>query len=534
MTAAQPTTQAAPAARPYLIAVVTSLAAFMEVLDTTIVNVSLSHIGSNFAASPNESTWVLTSYLVANGIVLPLSGWFASVIGRKNYFLLSIAGFTAASFACGMSTSLPMLIVFRLLQGLTGGGLQPMQLSIVMDAFPPEKRGTAFAITGMTMIVAPIFGPTLGGLITDSFSWRWIFFMNVPIGMLAIFLVNRVVEDPLHAQAKGLLSIDYIGLSLVVLGIGALQVVLDKGQEEDWFGSDFIVAFSSISVISLSAAIIWLLRQKEPIIDIRLLANRSFGLACLMIFFMGFILYSCSTLLPLLVQSQFGYDATLAGFMLSPSGLALIFLMPFAGKLANKMQPHYLIAFGMLTIGAGMLLTATQVTPQTSFQTFVILRTAQVIGLPFLFIPCSTLAFSNIPLEKSNKASALYSLLRNLGGSTGISIMASYVSRHEQSHQSSLGEHLTASNSAYRALLSHYTDTIMGLGAPHTQAYAAAVGRLYQQLLGQASILAHCDASRFLGVIAFALAFIALLMPRDKLLPSVAEEPAHTVNAAGH
>ena len=271
-------------ASPYLIAVVVSIAAFMEVLDTTIVNVALSHIGGSFAASPDESTWVLTSYLVANGIVLPLSGWLAGVMGRKNYFLMCIIGFTAASLACGLSVSLPMLIVFRLLQGIAGGGLQPIQMSIVMDAFPPEKRSTAFALTGMTMIVAPILGPTLGGFITDSFNWRWIFFMNVPVGILAFFLVRRFVEDPLHAKAKGLLSIDYIGLSLVVLGLGALQVVLDKGQEEDWFDSQFIVNFSLLSAIALLAAIAWLLRQKDPIIDIRLLANRSFGMASLMMF----------------------------------------------------------------------------------------------------------------------------------------------------------------------------------------------------------------------------------------------------------
>jgi len=510
---------------PYLIAVVVSLAAFMEVLDTTIVNVALSHIGGSFAASQDESTWVLTSYLVANGIVLPLSGWLAGVIGRKNYFLLSIAAFTVTSFACGVSTSLPMLIFFRLLQGLAGGGLQPMQMSIVMDAFPPEKRGTAFGITGMTMIVAPILGPTLGGLITDNFNWRWIFFMNVPVGVLAFILVKRLVQDPIHAKAKGLLSIDYIGLGLVMLGLGCLQVVLDKGQEDDWFDSNFIVAFSTVSAIALLAAIAWLLRQKDPVIDIRLLANRSFGMSCLMVFFIGFALYGSSTLLPLLLQSEFGYDATLAGLVLSPGGLALVVLMPIAGKLVNYFQARYLIALGMLTVSLGMWLTS-YISPQTDYDTFVLMRITQVLGLPFLFIPSSTMAFSTIPPEKGSKASALYSLLRNLGGSIGISILLSYVARNEQRHQSVLVEHLSPVNPAYRLLLQQYTDKIIAMGSSKAEAGISAMSRLYQELLSQSAMLAYCDAFRFLAAITLILAFLALLMPKNKAVQTFNQKAA--------
>ncbi len=510
------TPESTPVYNPYLVAMVVSMAAFMEVLDTTITNVSLSHIAGSLAASSDESTWVLTSYLVANGIVLPLSGWLAGVMGRKNFFMLCIFGFTAASFACGMATSLPMLIVFRLLQGLAGGGLQPMQQSIIMDNFPPDKRGTAFAISGMTLIVAPILGPTLGGLITDNFSWRWIFFMNVPVGMLALFLVNRMVREAAHSAAHGIKSIDYIGLALVTVGLGSMQVVLDKGQEEDWFGSNLILGFSAVAVVCLVSAVFWLLRQKDPIIDLRLMARRSFGLACLMVFFVGFSLYGCSTLLPLLVQSQFGYDATLAGLVLSPSGLVLIVLMPVAGKLVNKIEARYLIAFGMLTISFGMWVT-THVTPQISYNTFVILRIIQMVGLPFLFVPSSTMAFSSIPPEKSSKASALYSLMRNLGGSVGISILLSYVSRHQQIHQSALAEHLSPASPGYRAVLAHYTDVIAGLGQTHAAAGVAAMGKLYQQLLSQASILAYDDAFRFVAAVTFALAFVALLMPRNNL-----------------
>jgi DHA2 family multidrug resistance protein len=496
---------------PYLIAMVVSMAAFMEVLDTTITNVSLKHIAGSLAASQDESTWVLTSYLVANGIILPLSGWLAGVLGRKNYFMLSIAAFTAASFACGMATSLPMLIVFRLIQGLAGGGLQPMQQSIVMDSFPPYQRGTAFAITGVTMIVAPVLGPTLGGLITDNYSWRWIFFINMPVGLLALILVNRLVEDPIHAKAKGLLSIDYIGLSLVAIGLGALQVVLDKGQEDDWFSSKFIILFSVISAVCIASAIAWLLRQKDPIIDLALFKDRSFGLACLMVFFVGFSLYGGSTLLPLLVQSQFGYDATTAGLVLSPGGLVLIVLMPVVGKMVAKIQARYLICFGMFAISGGMFLTSL-LTPQINYNGFVGLRIAQVIGLPFLFIPSSTMAFSSIPPEKSSKASAVYSMMRNLGGSVGISILLSYVSRHQQMRQNHMIEHLTPADVGYRVLLEQYSHRIFSAG--HSHPMAEAVARIYQHLQNQSSILAYTDAFQFLAVVTFCLAGVALLMPR--------------------
>ena len=253
---------------PYLVAMVVSLAAFMEVLDTTITNVSLSHIAGTLGASQDESTWVLTSYLLANGIVLPLSGWLSGVMGRKRFFMTCIAAFTVASLVCGMANSLPILIFFRLVQGLAGGGLQPTQQAMIVDVFPPEKRGAAFGITGITMIVAPILGPTLGGVITDNYSWRWIFFMNVPVGMLAFWLVGRMVQDPPHAQAKGVLSIDYIGLSLIAFGLGALQIMLDKGQQDDWFGSNFIIMCATISAVCLISAVFWLLRQEDPIIDL--------------------------------------------------------------------------------------------------------------------------------------------------------------------------------------------------------------------------------------------------------------------------
>lgn len=507
-----------PKVNPWLIALVVSLATFMEVLDTTITNVSIRHIAGSLAAGYEESTWVLTSYLVANGIILPLSGWLSNVIGRKRFFLICIAGFTAASFACGAATSLEMLIVCRLIQGACGGGLQPTQQAIILDYFPPQKRGQVFAITGITMIVAPVLGPTLGGWITDNYDWRWIFYINIPVGTLAFLLVSRLVEDPPHAQARGAGHVDFIGLGLVALGLGALQVVLDKGQQDDWFESGFICLMAAFSVVSISSAIFWLLGRKDPVVDLRLLKDRSFAMASLMIFVTGFVLYGGSTLLPQLLQSEFGYNSTLAGLVLSPGGLALLFLMPLVGKLVTKVQARYLVTFGLLISAFGMYHTA-MMTPQVDYATFTWMRVTQVLGLPFLFIPNSTLAFQNIPRELSNKASALFALFRNVGGSIGIAVAIAYTSRRAQLHQSVLAEHLNPANETYRATLDHVTHL-----AGSSQ---AAMGILYRQLLAQSNILAYIDGFRFMAIMMISAAVLAiLLMPKNRPHPPSASEAA--------
>lgn len=508
------TSAVVPGFNPWLVACVVSLAAFMEVLDTTITNVSLSHIAGSLGASQDESTWVLTSYLVANGIVLPLSGWLAEVMGRKRFFMTCIGAFTAASFACGIANSLGMLIVFRLIQGLAGGGLQPTQQSIIIDSFPKEKRGAVFGITGITMIVAPILGPTLGGLITDNASWRWIFYLNIPVGILAFWLVGMMVQDPPHAKAKGLVSIDYIGLSLIAVGLGAMQVVLDKGQQDDWFDSTFIVSMCTLSVACLVSAVLWLLRQKDPVVNLRLLATPSFGMSCVMIFFMGFSLYASSTLLPLLSQSEFGYDATTAGMVLSPGGFAVIFLMPMAGKLIGRIKAKYLISFGMTLLCIGMIKTMS-ITPESSYQNFVVMRCLQVVGLPFLFIPISTLAFLHIPPAKNGKASALYALARNLGGSFGIAIVESFLVRHQQIHQSALSAHLSVANSVYRGMNARYANAIASHGVNAVKAARGATGHIYSELLRQSTILGYHDSFLLIAIITAMLALFALLMPSN-------------------
>lgn len=498
---------------PFLVTAVVSMATFMEVLDTTIANVALNSIAGSLSAGSEESTWVLTSYLVSNGIVLPLSGWLSNVMGRKNFFIFCIAGFTLTSFLCGISISLPMLIICRLLQGLAGGGLQPTQQAIIKDTFPPEKLGMAFAMTGITIVVAPILGPVLGGYITDNFSWRWIFFMNVPIGMIVACLVKKVVVEP-PVKKKAKLSIDYIGLGLVALGLGALQIVLDKGQQEDWFDSAFIVTLTVVSVLAIAGAVFWLLRQTHPIVNLRLLYKPSFSMSCIMIFFVGFALYGSTALLPMLLQMHYGYTATLSGMVLSPSGVTTIFLMPVIGRLVMMIQARYLISFGMFLIAGGMWATSL-LTPQMDYGAFVFVRILQTAGLPFLFVPVTTLAFSKIKGAASNDASAVISLMRNLGGSFGIAIVASYLARCRQIEQANLAGHLTTDDAGYRAMLAQYTQSITDLGIPAAQAAQSALGKIYQELILQAGILAFRDVYQMIAALMVFLGIVSLFMPNN-------------------
>jgi len=501
---------------PWLIALVVSLATFMEVLDTTITNVSLSHIAGSLAASPEEGTWVLTSYLVANGIILPLSGWLSGVLGRKRFFLLCIGGFTFSSFMCGIADSLPMLIVFRLIQGLAGGGLQPTQQAIIMDSFPPEKRGAVFGITGITLICAPILGPTLGGWITDNFSWRWIFYINIPVGIMAFLLVSQMVRDPEHAIAKGVGKIDYIGLGLVALGLGALQIVLDKGQQDDWFSSDFIVTMATTCTAALVIAFFWLRAQKDPIVDLSLYKERSFALGSILIFITGFVLYSSSALLPILTQSQFGYDATMAGLVLSPGAVSVMILMPISGQLVSRLPARYMAMVGLAFVGIGCYLSSTHINPSMSYATFVWLRAVQMLGIPFLFIPVSTMAFMKVPKEKSTKASSLFSLSRNLGGSVGIALVTTYLARHSQMHQSQLVDRIVPGDPVYDAAVQTLTQNGLAHGLTQAAAASNATGMIYQKLLAQASIMSYADTFMFLTILIGCGMFAAFLLPMNR------------------
>jgi DHA2 family multidrug resistance protein len=499
---------------PWLIAIIVSMATFMEVLDTTITNVSLSHIAGSLGSSQIEATWVITSYLVANAITLPLSGWLANSIGRKKYFMLSIASFTFFSFLCGMAQSLSALIFFRVLQGIGGGGLQSTQQAIILDAFPPNKRGVVFGITGITLICAPIIGPTLGGWITDTFTWRWIFLINIPVGLLALFFIYMTLIDPPHAKAQGFKNVDFVGLIFIILGIGSLQILLDQGQHEDWFNSLFIIYLGLASLCFLSSGVIWLLYQKDPIVKIQLFKDKCFALSCFLIFIVGFLLYSSTALFPLMLQSLFGYTATLSGLVLTPGGLATIFLMPVAGKLIQYVNAKVLAAIGLCCMTTGLYYSH-WLTPTLSYQYFVLLRILQIIGLPLLFIPVSTLAYRFISKEDNNKASGIFSLARNLGGSVGIALSVTYFQRQQQMEFNNLINKLNSFDLVYTTAYQNTKNILLYMGSGAVESAQQVYGVIYQQLLIQSSLLAYQHTFLFLSLLSFLAIFLTFLAPNN-------------------
>src|ERR1700761_892350 len=412
-----------PAANPWLIAIVVTLAAFMEVLDTTIVNVALPHIAGTMSASYDEATWTLTSYLVANGIVLPISGFFGRVLGRKRYFVICIVAFTICSFLCGIATDLWQLIVFRILQGFFGGGLQPSQQSIILDTFPPEQRSRAFSISAVAIVVAPVVGPTLGGWITDNLTWRWVFLINVPVGVLTTIAVTQFVEDPPweKRQDPKKVGIDVVGIGLIGLGLGCLQVFLDRGEDDDWFSSNFIVTFAVLAAVGIVGATLWLLYAKRPVVDRRVMKDRTFALGSAAIFGFASVLYGSAVLIPQLAQQQLGYTATLAGLVLSPGAGCIVFLIPIVSKLMNIIQTRYLVAFGFFLMGCSLLYSH-HLVPNIDYNTLTMMRSAQSIGIGFLFVPVTTLAYLSLPKSMNNDASALFTMFRNVAGSIGISL----------------------------------------------------------------------------------------------------------------
>ncbi len=505
-----------PQLNPWLISMIVVLATFMEVLDTSIANVSLPHIAGSLAATSDESTWVLTSYLVSNAIVLPLSGWFSNAFGRKRFYMTCVVLFTASSFLCGLAPSLPLLIFFRVLQGLGGGGLQPSAQAILADAFPPEKRGMGFSVYAMAVVFAPAIGPTLGGWITDNFNWRWIFYINVPVGIVSFLLTGALIKDPPYLiervkQLRGKLRIDYVGMGLLTVGLGFLQVVLDKGQEEDWFGSNLIAWSSAISLAALLAVIWWELRTSNPIVDLRLFRERNFATSNVLIFGLGFALFGSTVLVPQFLQALMGYSATESGKVLSPSGLVVMLVLPITGMLINRVGPKSLITIGLIIAGVSLWLTS-HIDLQVDYWTITGYRVLQGVGIAFLFVPISTVSFSRLPPEKSNAASSLFNLARNLGASFGIATVTNVVVRQSQVHTNLLVSHAAAGNS-------HYTQLVSGLAQRFAQAGSSAfeatrqatilVSRLIAQ---QAGALAYLDAFRFVSIACFVMLPLTLLI----------------------
>jgi len=519
---AVPAPLAAKPATPWIIAPVVALAAFMEVLDISIANVSLQHIAGSLAASQDESTWILTSYLVTNAIVLPVSGWLSSVLGRKRFYMACIAGFGISSLFCGLAPNLGLLILFRAIQGLTGGGLQPSSQAILADNFPPQQRGMAFAFYGIAVVFAPAIGPTLGGWITDNFSWRWVFLINVPISVALFFLIEVMISDPAHliaeraARRRDGFKIDYLGFGLLVLGLGCLQIVLDRGQEDDWFSSSFITTAAVISAAALLALVLWELRRDDPIVDLKLLKSPSFAVANLLMFMLGFILMGSTALLPLYVQALLGYTATDAGMVLSPGGFALMLLMPVIGKLVSKVDARYLIAFGLL-VSALALFGLTRVDLEVDFWTIADLRIVQALGLGFLFIPISTIAYVNIPPEKNNNASALINLARNLGGSIGIAALVTVLAQRAQYHQNMLVEHVGPYATAYHNMAASLQTRMTSHGGSAADALHKAQAIIANMVQQQAQLLSYLDDFLILAVIFAALVPVVFLMKKPSL-----------------
>jgi DHA2 family multidrug resistance protein len=516
--------------RRWLIAPTVGLAAFMEVLDISIANVALQHISGSLAASVDEATWVLTSYLVANAIVLPMSGWLSAAIGRRRYFLGCIIGFSITSLMCGLAPSLPLLIVARAFQGITGGGLQPNAQAILADAFPPNKRGQAFAIYGISVVFAPAIGPTLGGWITDNFSWRWVFLLNVPVGALLSLLAARVIVDPpervaaLKRRFEQGLRFDTIGFAFLVVGMCALQVMLDKGQEDDWWSSTFITNLAVVAAVALGAFVIWELRTPHPIVDLRLLANRNFAFGNILMFMLGFILLGSTVLLPLYAQSVLGYTATEAGKVISPGGFAVMLAMPIVGNLVTRVDPRWLIAIGLAITSLG-LFNMMRFDVTIDYATLAWARIYQSIGLGFLFIPINTIAFLGLPPAKNNDASALINMMRNLGGSFGIAIATTVLARRQQHHQNILVGHVTPYTSAYDTTIQAMQQSFARNAANAADALHQGQAQLYAMVQQQALVLSYIDAFWLLAVIFAAMLPLVLLMKKSD--PGGTAPPAH-------
>jgi MFS transporter, DHA2 family, multidrug resistance protein len=499
---------------PWLIAIAVMSSTFMEVLDTTVVNVSLPHIAGNLSASTDEATWTLTSYLVANAIILPMTGWLATTFGRKRLLMLSVTGFTLASFFCGLAPSLPFLIFFRVIQGACGGGLQPLSQAILLESFPAEKRGQAMAFWALGIVVAPMLGPVAGGWLTDNYSWRWVFYINVPIGVIAILLTQAFVFDPpyLRKESKG---IDYWGIGLLVVGMGSLQIMLDKGQEDDWFSSQFIVTLAVLAVVGLGGLIIRELKAEHPIIDLSVFRYRSYAIGTFIMTVVGFVLYGSTVLLPLLMQELLGYTATHAGITNLPRGMASFMCMPLIGYLTGKVDSRKLLAAGFLTTAVAMYRISLFSLGVASWN-FWLPLTIQGAGLALIFVPLTTVTNDPVPKERMGNATSIFNLMRNIGASIGISIVETMQVRKAQMHINILGRHVNPANPQARQTIDGLRALFMSQGKDAAtatrQAYAAVWGMVQQQ----AAMLSYNDAFGFLALMFLLMLPLIFLMRRPK------------------
>jgi len=511
------TEQWKPRADPWLIAATVALAAFMEVLDTSIANVALPHIAGNLGASQDQGTWVLTSYLVSNAIILPVGAWASSVIGRRNFFLLCIVVFTIASFLCGIAPSLPILLISRVIQGVGGGGLQPMAQAIMADSFEEKKRGQAFALYGLVAVLAPSIGPTLGGWITDNYSWRWIFYINIPVGVLAFFLVTRLVDDPpwIKADRSNLKRLDYVGLAFLTLAMGGMQIFLDKGEEKDWFASNFIRTFAWMFVAGMIGLIWWEWRAKSPIMNIRLFRYKNFAICCILMILVGGVLNAATVLQPQFLQQLLGYTATSAGQALTWGGVTLLFVMPLAGVATGRFAARNLAAVGFAIFAVAYYYASTHLSLNISFGFASWLRVIQMIPIPFCFIAITNAAYVGLPKEVSNQVSGIINFVRNVGGSIFIAVTGAIVTNRSLFHQARLQEHMQPGNPAFTAQLNALTGALSGMvGRP--QAVQMAQATIYKQLNQQAAAQAYQDIYRWLSWMSVGMIAAAFLLSKNR------------------
>lgn len=499
----------------WIIALTVMLPTLIEIIDMSVVNVSLNHIRGSLSAGIDESTWAITSYLVSNAIIIPMTGWLSRLFGRKRYMIFSISIFTISSLFCGSAWNLQSLIVFRILQGIGGGALQPLSQSILLETFPRHQHGMAMAIFGIGIMFGPIIGPLLGGWITDNWSWHWIFFINIPIGVISILMVIFFIVDPSYMQ-KMKMKIDYWGLAFLAIGLGCLQLVLDKGQREDWFSSNFITWLSLISLVSLILFVITEIFAEHPIVNLRAFKNLTFSTGNMVMFFAFFNLFGSIVLLPIYLQTLMGYTATLAGLVLGPGGVATLIAMPIAGRLVTKMNQKVLLSFGII-ISAYSTYLMSQFNLLADFNTIIWPRVVLGVGMGFLFIPLTTLTMSTISKEDMGNATSIYNLLRNLGGSFGVAFVTTILSRRAQFHHFRLSENLTPFDATYQFMTNHTAQVMQYRGVDSITAGKGSLGLIYERLLREASMIAFNDAFYIISVLMFLTLPLVLLMKTGKL-----------------
>ncbi|MBV8205788.1 MAG: DHA2 family efflux MFS transporter permease subunit [Acidobacteria bacterium] len=507
---------------PWIIAVAVMLGTFMEVLDTTVVNVSLPHIAGSLGATVDEATWVLTSYLVSNGIILPMTGWLSNFFGRKRILLLSVSGFTIASFFCGLAPNLPLLIIFRVIQGATGGGLQPLSQAILMESFPPEKRGKAMAFWALGIVVAPMLGPVLGGWITDSYSWRWVFYINLPVGIAATFMINLFIHDPPYIR-RTTGRVDYYGIGLLALGMGALQIVLDKGQEADWFGSRWVVAGTTLAALGLGLFVLRELMTRHPVVDLRILRVRTYATGVFMMTVLGFVLYGSTVLIPIFLQTLLGYPSLQAGLAMLPRGLGSFLFMPAVGILMGKIEPRKLLGAGIITAAASLFWLGS-LNLQIGYWNIFWPQLLQGCAMGLLFVPLTTVTNDPIPNEKMGNATSIFNLMRNVGASVGIATVTTMIARHQQVHVNILGAHVSSYDPRAQQALAGAISMFLRQGSPPALAQQQAYAAIYGSVQQQASMLSFLDVFQTLGALFLLMLPLILLMkpPRKRAGGSMA------------